>query len=281
MLTAYADASKARHGWRQIKGKCDRLAEQLGHLLVADLRQSHIRGYIAARRAVPIKDGTIREELSKLRAAMRWGAAEGLCEERPIKIPLASSVRSRWLTREEADRLVAAAIEPHVRLFVLLALHTAGRSSAILELPWSAVDFERRVIDLGRKEGGKARAIVPMTRTLAAALSAARAIATTPWVVEYAGQRVRNGRTGWQLTRERAGLPDVWRHDLRRTAGSLLLQDGVSIELVAAFLGHKNIATTRRVYAHLAVEHLRDAANRLDRNSDDACDGIPTIPRAS
>jgi integrase len=267
ILEGYVNASRERHAFAQIKGKAANVSKRLGWLHVADLRQSHVRTYIAQRRQDGVADGTIREELAKLRAAIHWGVVEGLCEPRPIKIPLAQSLRVRWLTREECGRLLEAATLPHVRLSILLALHTAGRVGAIRDLTWDRVDFDRRIVDLGHKPGGKVRAVVPMTRTLETALRAAHGMRTTVYVIEYAGRRLKSGRTGWINARARSGVVDVWRHDLRRTAGSLMLQDGVSITQVAAFLGHKSERTTERVYAHLSVEHLRAAADSLDRDS--------------
>jgi integrase len=248
-----------------MRSHMQQIVARLGWLHVAELRQAHIRTYIAQRRADWRKDGTIREDLSKLRSALKWGAKEGHCDYRPFSIPLAGSLRARWLDRAECVALLSAARAPHIRLLILVCLHTAARLSAALELTWGLVDFERGVVDLGHKPGGKARAVVPMTRTLRTALEEAKAQATTQWVIEYAGRRLVSGQRAWEATRLRAGLPDITRHDLRRTCGSLMLQEGVPIERVAAFLGHKDTRTTLRVYAHLAVEHLRDAANVLDR----------------
>jgi len=47
---------------------------------------------------------------------------------------------------------------------------------------------------------------------------------------------------------ERAGLPPLTLYDLRRTAGSLLVDAGVHLEQVADMLGHSSVATTRRHY---------------------------------
>ena len=45
-----------------------------------------------------------------------------------------------------------------------------------------------------------------------------------------------------------AGLPVLTLYDLRRTAGSLLVDAGVHLECVADLLGHASVATTRRHY---------------------------------
>jgi integrase len=162
------------------------------------------------------------------------------------------------------DALIAAAVEPHVRLYLMLALHTGARSSAILELPWSAVDLERRIVAYPAKQGGKRRATVPINEALLVELFEARERATTGWVIDYGGQRVRNMRSGWRNAHRRSGIAHCTRHDLRRTAGSHMIQRGVPIELVSAVLGHAGIDITRSTYAHLIADHLRDAVAALD-----------------
>ncbi len=52
-------------------------------------------------------------------------------------------------------------------------------------------------------------------------------------------------------------------HDLRGTCASLLLQAGVSIDIVAAILRHSDPRITRQRYAHLAPEFLQAEINRL------------------
>ena len=47
---------------------------------------------------------------------------------------------------------------------------------------------------------------------------------------------------------EQAELPALTLYDLRRTAGSLLVDAGVHLECVADLLGHASVATTRRHY---------------------------------
>ncbi len=270
VLTAYAAARTETHSHRQLASKCKIVAARIGHLRPAEVTAAHVRSYIALRRKDGRADGTIAEELRKARAALRWAHSEGLIAMAPpIRIPISGQARDRWLSQEEADRLIAACVEPHVRTYLTLALHTAARSSAILELLWAGVDLDAGIIAFPVKIGGKRRVAVPVNDTLDAELRTAHARGTTRWVVEYAGQRVTGMRSGWRAVLRRSGIEHCTRHDLRRTAGSFMLQRGVRIEDVSAMLGHSNIAITRRVYAHLNVEHLRAAVRTLDKPRDD------------
>jgi integrase len=90
-------------------------------------------------------------------------------------------------------------------------------------------------------------------------------MSTHPAVVEYHGRAItRIGRTVSKAA-EAAGIEHCSPHDLRRTAGSRMLQRGVKIAVVSRVLGHKSIRTTERVYAFLGVEDLRDAVAMLNR----------------
>ena len=58
----------------------------------------------------------------------------------------------------------------------------------------------------------------------------------------------RNLRRALRGLCEQAELPALTLYDLRRTAGSLLVDAGVHLECVADLLGHASVATTRRHY---------------------------------
>jgi integrase len=147
---------------------------KLGWIRADALRPSHSQTYARQRRAEGIQDGTIRRELTTLRAALYWAEGERLIPAAPaVRLPSKPAPRDRWLTRDEPDRLLAACVSPHVRLFVLVALHTAARRNAILELRWEQVDLERRLVHFnppGRRQTAKRRVVVPINETLAVAL---------------------------------------------------------------------------------------------------------------
>jgi len=76
-------------------------------------------------------------------------------------------------------------------------------------------------------------------------------------------------RTAERLYREfkkllgKAGLPPVRLHDLRHTAASLLIAQGVPARVVMKILGHSQIALTMNTYSHVAPEVSREAADRM------------------
>ena len=57
-----------------------------------------------------------------------------------------------------------------------------------------------------------------------------------------------------------AGLPMIRFHDLRHTAASLMIRQGISPKTVSDRLGHADVAFTLRVYAHLYEDQREEAA---------------------
>ena len=60
-----------------------------------------------------------------------------------------------------------------------------------------------------------------------------------------------------------AGLPHVRLHDMRHTAATLMLQNGVDIKTVSGMLGHYDAGFTLRTYTHTSTKQLEEAANTM------------------
>ena len=61
------------------------------------------------------------------------------------------------------------------------------------------------------------------------------------------------------------GLPHIRFHDLRHTAGSLLVNGGHTIKQVQEFLGHEKASTTLDIYTHVSMEGKKDTALAMDK----------------
>lgn len=262
--TAHVEGRRQADKMRQV-GK--NVLPDFGHLSPAQITTDDCRAFIAKRMAMGRKPGTIRTELNSLRIALSWGVKAKLITTAPaLELPSASPPRERYLTRAEAQALIGAAVDPHIRLAMLLMLTTAARIGALLELQWRQVDMEQRLIRLAAEDIGprKGRATVPINDTLHAALTDAQAAAISPFVIEYAGRQVGSIKTGFNAAVTRAGIEHCTPHDLRRTAGRFMVEAGVPIEEVAQYLGHTNPAITRSTYARFSPSYLRKAASALE-----------------
>lgn len=239
-----------------------------GTLAPTEIDKSVVETYIAQRRAAGRKDGTILTELNRLAGTLNYAFRNGWIERVPmIPRPHAPPPKDRYLTKDEAAIFVPALGRPHLRLFATLALTTAARAAALLELTWDRVDFNRRLIYLADPEvrrRSKGRAVVPMTPTAENALSEARERAIGPFVIEYAGRPVKSVKKGMELACERSGIADVTPHVFRHTAAVWMAEAGVPMSEISQYLGHTSTAVTERVYARYSPGYLRGAASALD-----------------
>ena len=62
----------------------------------------------------------------------------------------------------------------------------------------------------------------------------------------------------------KAGLPKIRFHDLRHTAATLLLLQGVHVKIVSGLLGHASVAITMDLYSHVLPNMQRQAASAMD-----------------
>ena len=77
----------------------------------------------------------------------------------------------------------------------------------------------------------------------------------------------------------RIDLPAIRFHDLRHTAATLMLQQGVHPKIVQERLGHADISMTLNIYSHVLPSMQEDAAEKLDEllNPIDVSDEIKQV----
>lgn len=64
---------------------------------------------------------------------------------------------------------------------------------------------------------------------------------------------------------EKYDLPEIRFHDLRHTAGSLLLAQGVNIKQIQEFLGHADAMTTLNIYTHTDENAKKETAAAMGK----------------
>src|SRR5207253_5653312 len=63
---------------------------------------------------------------------------------------------------------------------------------------------------------------------------------------------------------ECAGLPRIRFHDLRHSAATLLLGQGVEMKIVQELLGHSSISITADIYGHVLPPIYKGAMDKMD-----------------
>jgi integrase len=162
--------------------------------------------------------------------------------------------RLRWLTPEDATRLLAACAESRnddLTDLVEFALFTGMRRGEVLDLTWERVDRARGVVLLDVTKSGKRRAVPLNSR--ADAVLARRGSKSSGLV--FGTRKWDHFRTAWEGAVARAKLVDFHFHDLRHTFASWAVQRGASLQEVKDLLGHHSLAMALR-YGHLAPEQV-------------------------
>ncbi len=237
-----------------------------------------------------------RKAIEVLRSALNHAVALGLCEHnvaRRSSIPKKRERPPTWLDVAGIRALLKNVQDHPLELAYVLAIGLGLRRGEILGLTWRDVDLRRRVLHvrwnrvewehgtrlMEPKTAASRRTLVLPNLVHAAFLrqqarehEKARAAGTRlqpsdpvlttrtrrPYWTSYLYQDLR-GRL------ERLGLPRMRVHDLRHTAASLLLSEGVSPRTVMEIMGHKNLAVTMFVYGHTNLRHQQVAVDTLNR----------------
>jgi integrase len=259
-LAGIAAAPRIRDAWKRLSGT-------FGNLLPCHVTPELCGSYQRARRAAKVSNGTIHIELGYLRTALKFARKRGWILHTPfVAMPTKPPPREGHLSRDDARKLIAAASLPHVRLFLILALTTAGRAGAILDLTWDRINFIKRTIDLRnptRDETNKGRAFVAMNDRAFNALMEAQKGAVSGHVVEWGGGKVASVKKGVAGAASRSGIK-CSPHVLRHTAAVWMAEAGVPMEEIASYLGHTDTKITFRVYARYSPTYLRKAASALE-----------------
>lgn len=252
-------AEDLRGAWKQAK-------ETFEHLRPDQISRELCRQYAAMRYKEGRKPNTVRKELEVVRAALNFHKRG---DKAIFELPAQPPPKDRFLTKDEVKALIKAARRfPHVRAFIALSIATSARQSALLELTWSRVDFERGIIHLPRGEAADAqmknRARVPMNKRARRYLRVLHAARTCDHVIEWGGHRVLSIKKGFAAACKRAEIEGVTPHVLRHTAISWMAMSGVPMFEISRMAGHSDTRVTERRYAHLSPDHLRTAAQALD-----------------
>jgi integrase len=241
----------------------DKYLDEIGKDLIQAITKERMKPYVRIyesgqkRECKPGVD-TVNRFLTTLRAVLTKARDEWEWIDRIPKVKALKGAvsRIRWITREEADSLIAE-LPAHLAAMAQFSLETGLRRANVTHLEWWQVDLARKTawIPAGKAKSGKALA-VPLTDTAAAVLEAQLGKHPT-WVFPKAGRPVHQTSTkAYRAAVERAGLVDFCWHDLRHTWASWHVQRGTPLNVLQELGGWASVAMVQR-YAHLSAEHLR------------------------
>ncbi len=170
--------------------------------------------------------------------------------------------RVRWLTRDEADRLIAE-VPYHLSLMVRFSLATGLRQSNVTGLVWSQVNLDSRVAWINPDQTKAKRAIhVPLNNDAVVVLRECHGD-HREYVFSYKGSPVTQVNTkAFRSAVKRAGIEPFRWHDLRHTWASWHVQAGTPLQTLMELGGWHSYTMVLR-YAHLAPAQHVEAAEAI------------------
>jgi integrase len=265
-----------------------------GRLRLRELTAAHVRAFKARKIKEGLNPNTVGVMQGVLSVALNQAVDDGLIPSNPASRVRKAATRGerpmRSLSLEEASRLTSAAKGTRDEALVVVALRTGMRQGELAALRWEDVEVGeagKPTITVRHSADTRTKTRVSTTKTgqerrvgigprTVEVLKAHRVrqreerLAARSWVdpglvfPNTKGKIRRRDSVVRSLRRllEEAGIPtDVRFHDLRHTAGTLALRQGLPLHTVSKMLGHSDPAMTLRRYAHV-LDDMHDAAAR-------------------
>ncbi|MBW6524611.1 site-specific integrase [Sphingomonas sp. RHCKR47] len=258
-----ADAKLHQRSYSTTEGYVrNHIVPRWGRTRLTDIDSRAVAQWLASKRNDGLSPATVLKMkmifARSFELGSKWGVAG--CERNPVRAVETKAVnnaRERYVTAEEAARLVAAAAasrNKQLSAIVNLLLLTGMRVSELLSARWANVDLDRRTLFVPISKTGRSRH-VPLAQAavdVIAGLKRGEFLFPNP---RDPSKHLTTIKHGWHTVRDAAGLPDLRIHDLRHSAASFMVNSGVDLFAVGKVLGHANVASTAR-YSHLANDTL-------------------------
>jgi integrase len=196
---------------------------------------------------------TINRSLGALKKALRiaWQRGRTIANYGElIEMLPERNARTTWLTLDQV-RTIADHASEATRAAIWISVLTGCRRGEALAITPAMISRDAISLPAGATKTERARS-VPIIAPLRPWLK------HVPLLINFEGLK-----SGFRRAREAAGMPHVQFRDLRRSCGTLLIQQGVPLHVVSRILGHSSTAITERVYAHLASEQVHAGLDKL------------------
>lgn len=267
-----------------------------GDKLLSNVKRIDLMNYYQKK----LDDGLSPNSLPKHRVVIGGALKEAYLQEiipnNPhygITLPRCVSFEGTAYSLEQAQQLLTCVKGQNIETAVILGLCYGLRRSEVCGLRWSDIDFETNTMTI-RNTVVHSKNIIELEKTKSKASN--RKIDLVPNTIPYLKELQENQKRyrerisckhktkQWYVcshkdgTRfnpdyiskafskflKRSNLSKIRFHDLRHTAGSLLLEYSKDIKRVQKLLGHEKASTTWNTYIHQSEASREETANIMD-----------------
>lgn len=268
----------------------------LGKIQLANLTPLHLQRLYSQKIEAGLSPTTVRHLHAMLHRALKQGVRWNVLQRNVadfVDAPRVEHHEIATLSARQASELLTAAHGDRLEALYVMAVTTGMREGELLGVRWKDVDLDRASVQVrgtmqATKDGlrfaetktrSSRRPVMLPARTVEAlrrhraAQAEERLRMGAAWEdndLVFANQAGRPIAAGNLLKRSfepllaKAGLPRIRFHDLRHTAATLLMEQGVHAKVVQEMLGHTRISTTLDLYSHVTPTMQRQAADAFD-----------------
>lgn len=268
----------------------------LGYIVLKDLRPDHVQSLYTNKLANGVSPNTTRMIHAVIHRALNHALKLGLVYRNvadSVTRPKVVRIEMKTLNDYQVRQLIQVAESEQMRLLLWVAVVTGLRQGELLGLKWSDLDWTSRRIQVQRQvQRRKGDGLVFCEPKSA---SGRRVIVLGKSTIEklrnYKNNQLKerillgekwqdydlifpspigtpldpsNVLKAYKDCLRRAGLPNLRFHDLRHSAATLMLQQGVNPKIVSERLGHSDISLTLNTYSHVLPPMQEEAAEKMD-----------------
>jgi integrase len=236
----------------------DRLRIEILRPKIGSMKLANVTRSIVERHTQGAAPATRNRYRALMRAILRIAEREWeWIDKAPIiKAEVENNERKTYITREQADRLIAELPE-HYRPAVRFALLTGLRKANVLNLHWKAVNLDAGTVVVSAEEAkGKRKIVVPLNASAKALLEA------MPHREGKVFGLSSITEAAWKRACARAGIADFRFHDLRHTWASWHAMAGTPAQVLQELGGWQSYSMVER-YVTFAPSHLAAAAEAV------------------
>jgi len=277
--------------YRSYKGLIDNhINEQIGGVALSKLTPAHVQALYGAmeraKRSPRLRQMAHAVLHKALGQALKWNLVfRNVCDA--VDKPRVARKAIQVLDIDQIRKFLKTTASDRLHALYVLAVSTGLRQGEILGLHWQDIDLKTAALSVRRQlsedagvlqltepktDKGRRRVDLPEFAVEVLREHRKRMLAEGhpgPWVFcDSEGNPIRKSnmlrRSFFPLLLE-AKVPRIRFHDLRHSAATLLLSQGVHPKIVQERLGHSQISLTLDTYSHVLPSMQREAAAKLDK----------------
>lgn len=268
----------------------------LGEILLKDLRPDHVQSLYTNKLENGVSPRTTRMIHAVIHRALNHALKLGLIVRNvsdAVTRPKVERKEMKTLNDYQVRQLIQVAESERMGILFWVAVTTGLRQGELIGLKWSDLDLKTRSIQIQRQvqrrkgeglvfcepKSASGRRVIVLGKSTIERLREHKNIQQKDRILlEEKWQDYdlifpspigtpldpSNVLKVYKYCLKEAGLPNLRFHDLRHTAATLMLQQGINPKIVQERLGHSDISLTLNTYSHVLPPMQEEAAEKMD-----------------